>query len=245
MPRILIIGLGLMGGSAGMALRRAGWHVAYVDARVPLDAALAKKAADEKLDAVRDEEVVLLATHVDAAVAQLRTLQTSVVITSLCSVMRPLREVAPANFVAGHPVAGSHESGLGAARADLFEGKKWFLDARDDRVEKLVRDCGGVAQFVDPETHDKAVALTSHLPQLLSTALAAHLDGQDVLDFAGSGLRDFLRLAGSGAEMWGPIVDANREQIAPHADAVAGLVRAMLNGDRETFAKAQRVWKKL
>src|SRR5688500_11425437 len=106
MPRILIIGLGLMGGSAGIALRRAGWHVAYVDARVPLDAALAKEAADEKLESVRDEEVVLLATHVDAAVAHLPALQTTGVITSLCSVMRPLRAVAPSNFVAGHPMAG-------------------------------------------------------------------------------------------------------------------------------------------
>jgi prephenate dehydrogenase len=300
MPRILIIGLGLMGGSAGIALRRAGWHVAYLDARVPLAAAVAKEAADEKLETWRDEEVVLLATHVDAAVAELgrsrasrqsavgsserqiasaesssstadreraegartadcptlsdreraqgaRTADcpTGSIITSLCSVMRPLRAVAPANFIAGHPMAGSHESGLAAARGDLYEGKKWFVDAHDERVERLVRDCGGVLQRVDAETHDRAVALTSHLPQLLSTALAAHLHDHDVLDFAGSGLRDFLRLSGSGAEMWGPIVDANREQIAPHAEAVAELVRAMLRGDRDAFAKAQRVWKKL
>lgn len=302
MPRILIIGLGLMGGSAGIALRRAGWHVSYVDARVPLADAIAKEAADEKLDAVRDEEVVLLATHVDAAVEALRSSAsrqsavggsensragrqsavgsseqqttanasgsstadrervkdartagrptpidrpTAPVITSLCSVMAPLRAVAPPNFVAGHPMAGSHESGLAAARGDLYVGKKWFVDADDERVERLVRDCGGVLQRVDAETHDRAVALTSHLPQLLSTALAAHLDDHDVLDFAGSGLRDFLRLAGSGAEMWGPIVDSNREEIAPHADAVADLVRSMLSGDRDAFAKAQRVWKKL
>lgn len=283
MPRILIIGLGLMGGSAGIALRKAGWHVAYVDARVPLADAIAKEAADEKIDAVRDEEVVLLATHVDGAIAELRSrasrqsavgssdrdqivrLQDSStadrervedartadcptipnVITSLCSVMAPLRAVAPPNFVAGHPMAGSHESGLAAARGDLYVGKKWFVDAHDERVAQLVRDCGGVLQQVDAETHDRAVALTSHLPQLLSTALAAHLHEHDVLDFAGSGLRDFLRLAGSGAEMWGPIVDANREQIVPHADAVAELVRDMLRGDRDAFAKAQRVWRKL
>lgn len=245
MPRILIIGLGLMGGSAGMALRRAGWHVAYVDARVPLDDALAREAAHEKLDDVRNEEVVLLATHVDGAIEHLKTLRTTGVVTSLCSVMRPLREIAPPNFIAGHPMAGSHESGLAAARAELFAGKKWFLDAHDARVEQLVRDCGAVAHFVDAQTHDEAVALTSHLPQLLSTALAAHLGDRDVLDFAGSGLRDFLRLAGSSGEMWGPIADANRDAIAPHAEAVAELVRAMLSGDREPFARAQRTWKRL
>lgn len=247
MPRVLIIGLGLMGGSAGIALRRRGWHVAYVDARVPLDAALAAGAADEKLEAPRDEEVILLATHVDGAVALLEAIGASGVVTSLCSVMGPLRDAVERRgpdtlrFVAGHPMAGSHESGLAAARADLYEGRSWFLDGRDALVERLAQDCGAVVHFVTADEHDRAVAVTSHLPQLLSTALAAHLDGLDVDVFAGRGLRDFLRLAASSADMWAPIAAANRANIEPHAEAVASLVRAMLSGDaREVFERAKR-----
>ncbi len=241
-PRVLIIGFGLMGGSAGLALRACGWHVAYVDAHVPF-AGRAREAADEALDAPRDEEVVLLATHVDEAVAWLPRLQTTGVVTSLCSVMRALRAVAPPNFVAGHPLAGSHRSGIDNARADLYVDRPWFLDAHDERVERLVRDCGAIAKFTTADEHDAAVARTSHLPQVLSTALAAYLSDKDVLDFAGPGLRDFLRLAGSGAEMWRPILEANRDNLVPDAEALAALVRALLTGDpTSAFARAQETF---
>jgi prephenate dehydrogenase len=244
-PRVLIIGFGLMGGSAGLALRARGWHVAYLDARVPF-AGKARDAADEKLDASRADDVVLLATHVDDAVAWLPKLETRGVITSLCSVMQPLRAVAPQNFVAGHPIAGSHRSGIENARADLYVDKTWFLDAHDARVEQLVRDCGAIAKFTTAAEHDAAIALTSHLPQVLSTALAAYLSDKDVLEFAGPGLRDFLRLAGSNVEMWGPILDANRENLAPHADALAALLREIVTGDpREAFAKAHAMFEAL
>lgn len=144
-------------------------------------------------------------------------------------------------------MAGSQESGLAAARADLFEGKPWFVDAEDARVDGLVRDCGAVLERVDVEEHDAAVALTSHLPQVLSTALAAHLHGRDdLLRFAGSGLRTFLRLAGSDAEVWAPVLAANRELLAPHAEAIATLVRQIIEGDpRDAFEKAQAVWRAL
>jgi prephenate dehydrogenase len=234
MPRVLIIGLGLMGGSAGLALREAGWDVRYIDGDVD-------SAPFEKVHEPRDEEVVLLATHVDGALAWLPRLQTTGAITSLCSVMKPLRDVAPQNFVAGHPMAGSHESGFAHASPALFREKTWFLDDRDERVEQLVRDCGANARFVTAEEHDAAVAVTSHLPQLLSTALAAHLHDQNLGDFAGSGLRDFLRLARSPEAMWGPILEANAHNIRPHAEAVAKLVAEMLRGDTSAFARAHEL----
>lgn len=237
-PRVLIIGFGLMGGSAGLALRARGWHVSYLDARVPF-AGKARDAADEKLDDPREADVVLLATHVDDAVAWLPKLIGGGVITSLCSVMQPLRAAAPETFVAGHPMAGSHLSGIDNARADLYAGRTWFLDRHDERVELLVRDCGAIAKFTTAAKHDAAIALTSHLPQVLSTALAAYLSDQDILEFAGPGLRDFLRLAGSSVEMWRPILEANRTNLAPHADAIAALVREIVTGDpRDAFTKA-------
>lgn len=143
-------------------------------------------------------------------------------------------------------MAGSHETSLSAARGDLFEGKPWFVDAEDEAVDELVRDCGGIVERVEAREHDEAVALTSHLPQVLSTALAASLhDHPDALRFAGSGLRTFLRLAGSDATVWTPVLDANRANIAPHADAVAALVRQIMDGDTAAFDRARAVWRKL
>lgn len=243
MHSVLIFGLGLIGGSAGMALRRRGWRVGFLDPHITLDQARAAGAADHEGG---DADVVLLATPVDVAVAQLQTLRTPGAITSACSVMRPLRGIAPPNFVAGHPMAGSQESGLPAAKADLFDGKTWFLDGDHGHVEQLVRDCGAVPRRVSAEEHDAAVALTSHLPQVLSTALAAYLSDRDLLDYAGSGLRTFLRLAGSDAAVWGPILAANRDNLAPHAQAIAELVRQIITGDpAAAFEKAQAVWRAL
>lgn len=237
MPRVLIIGLGLMGGSAGLALRDAGWDIRYIDPH-------ADGAPFEQVHEPRGEEVILLATHVDGALAWLPRLQTTGTITSLCSVMKPLRDVAPQNFVAGHPMAGSHESGFAHATPALYRDKIWFLDARNDLVEQLVRNCGAHARFVTAEEHDAAVAVTSHLPQLLSTALAAHLHDQNLGDYAGSGLRDFLRLAQSSEAMWAPILEANAHNIGPHADAIATIVREMLNGDTSAFARAHAFMKR-
>ena len=236
---ILIAGLGLIGGSAGLALRRRGWRVRYIDPHVDTD-------QFERADAVGDDDFVLLATPADAAVAFLRE-NTRGFTTSVCSVMQPLREAARTPFVAGHPMAGSHERGFAAARADLFEGQRWFLDAHDDRVEALVRDCGATPEHVDAAEHDRAVALTSHLPQILSTALAAYLsEHEDVLRFAGSGLQTFLRLAGSDASVWKSVIDANRANLAPHADAVARVVREIIEGDpSDAFERAQQLWRKL
>src|SRR6266550_1623557 len=174
MARALIAGLGLIGGSIGMALRAHGWRVTFRDPNVSLDEARRSGAADDHDDGGVD--VFVLATGVDVAVDILGRVDAPV-ITSVCSVMQPLRDAAGAkNFVAGHPLAGSHEHGLAAARADLFEGKRWFIDRRNYEVEQLIRDCGAVGDVIDPREHDEAVALTSHLPQLLSTALAAYAE---------------------------------------------------------------------
>jgi prephenate dehydrogenase len=242
-PRALILGLGLIGGSAGMALRARGWRVGYVDPGVTPDAALAAGAADQR--EMDGPDVVLLATPVDVAVELLRE-RAGGVVTSACSVMRPLRAVATsAPFVAGHPLAGSHRRTLAAARADLFEGKPWFLDAEVPVVDELVRDCGAAIERVTAEEHDAAMAVTSHLPQILSTAMAAALDDEQ-LRFAGGGLRTFLRLAGSDASVWAPVIAANRDHLAPHAERIAALMREIIEGDPHAiFEKAQRAWRAL
>ena len=236
MPReALIVGLGLIGGSAGIALRRRGWRVRYLDPHVDLHDAQNFGAADARVFEIAPADVTLIATPVNVALDVLR--QTRTLTTTACSVMRPFRAE---HCIAGHPLAGSEKRGLEAADGALFEGKPWFLDGENEVVDAMVRDCGARIERVSAEEHDAALALTSHLPQVLSTALAAYLDDKDVERFAGSGLKTFLRLAGSEASVWAPVLEANRDNVAPHAEAIAQLVKKIVEGDTEAFEKAQR-----
>jgi prephenate dehydrogenase len=246
--RALIAGLGLIGGSLAMALRARGWDVAFVDPRVSAREASERGAGEEKFESIADAlrsaaapDLVVLATPVDAAVAMLPSIHAPLV-TSVCSVMGPLRRIGGENFVAGHPLAGAANSGLAAARADLFAGAKWFVDRENSTVERMVRDCGASPELVEAETHDRALALTSHLPQLLSTALAAASPDPR---FAGPGLATFLRLAESDASVWGPLLDANRENVRAALDEVLAIARDIVEGDRDAFSKAQEWMRRL
>jgi prephenate dehydrogenase len=246
--RALIAGLGLIGGSIGKALRMRGWQVAYVDPSVEEDQARRAAAADQRLTSIEaGADIVIIATPVDAAL-QLMATMPAVRATSVCSVMQPLREAAGRRgltFVSGHPLAGSHERSLAAARADLFEGRPWFVDQNLPEVSAVIAACGAREEVADAAEHDRAVAITSHLPQILSTALAASLE-DEMLRFAGSGLRTFLRLAASDASVWRPLIEANRENIARHEQAVGELVRRIIRGDSgDAFEKAQRIWREL
>jgi prephenate dehydrogenase len=167
-------------------------------------------------------------------------------VTSVCSVMSPLRAIGGEQFVAGHPLAGSQHRGVAAARADLFEGATWFVDRDEPLVNALIADCGARPELVDAATHDRALAMTSHLPQVLSTALAAYLSGENVDPrFAGPGLRTFLRLAASEASVWMPTLEANRGNVQPHIDGVAAIARAVADGDAEPFARAHEFFNRL
>ncbi|HKO58294.1 MAG TPA: prephenate dehydrogenase dimerization domain-containing protein [Thermoanaerobaculia bacterium] len=269
MPTALIAGLGLIGGSIGIALRGRGWFVSYLDPYVedPLD------AADERVHAIGDADLVILATPVDVALRLMASgrdaRQPSGVspggvnataardvpplaggtparrTTSVCSVMQPLRAIAGRHFTAGHPLAGSERRGIEAARGDLFAGKRWFVDREDDLVAQVIADCGATQELVNAEEHDRAMALTSHLPQVLSTALAALIADED-RRFLGSGAKTFLRLAGSEAGVWGPILDANRDNIRAHFERFVEIARAVIDDDpEEAFRRANRLWEEL
>ena len=258
--RALIAGLGLIGGSIGMALRRAGWQVDFLDPNVSIDDARSSGAADERVESLDAKsalahDLVILATPVDTALLLLEQVRAGSLVTSVCSVMAPLCERAerrPLHFVAGHPLAGSQERGLAAARIDLFERASWFVDRENVIVAEMIAACGASVHTIDPVQHDEVLALTSHLPQLLSTALAALLQRQsetgdaDLTTFAGSGLRTFLRLAGSDVSVWKPVLQANAAHLLPQLEALATLAREILGDDPETpFAEANEFWMRL
>ncbi len=219
-----------------MALKRRGWHVAYVDPHVPLDAALSSIAADERHDEVSGDFVVI-ATPLDVAM-KLASSSNAALLTTTCSVMKPFHK---SRAVAGHPLAGSEKNGLAAARHDLFEGKTWFVDRDDRRVREMIEATGASQMIVDPDEHDDAVALTSHLPQAVSTALASLIEQKKIdPSFFGSGLRTLLRLAGSSHDVWGPVLVENWDAIERARDE---LIEILENLTREDFENAQRLMK--
>jgi prephenate dehydrogenase len=234
--RALIAGLGAMGTSIALALRET-WDVFYLD-RID-DVRGATKGRGNFED---DADLTIIATPEDEALHVLP--QTHGLVTSICSLMGPLRRAATGEFIAGHPMAGTEKHGPEAARADMFHDTVWYIDRDHPLVRELIETCGAKAEIIDADEHDREVALGSHLPQILSTALAAYLHDKRVI--SATGLRTFLRLAGSSAEMWKPLIADNRDNIAPHADAVARIVREMLDGDpSEAFRKANELYETL
>ena len=214
-----------------MALRRRGWQVAFSDPHVDLAHAKGRGAADEKVDGPSGD-LVLIATAVDVA----KRLEVKArVTTTTCSVMAPFEKTG---WVAGHPFAGSEKNGLDSARHDLFEGHVWFVTRDDPEVRELIESTGARQVVVNAAEHDRALAFTSHLPQVISTAMASLIE-QKKIDpmFIGTGLRTILRLAASSYEVWGSVLDANARNIG---EAERELLRVMNAMTSEDFNRARR-----
>ena len=235
---VVIAGLGLIGGSLGRALRWAGWYVSFVDPAVSLREARSAGAADEKLTKLSGDFIVL-ATPLDAAIDQVEKLRGSkALITTTCSALQPVRAAAKGlRFVAGHPFAGSERSGLRAGSAGLFLRKTWFVDRQEPLVHQMVTDAGARHVVINAAEHDRSMALGSHLPQIVSTALASLLGDLDSV-FVGSGAQSVLRLAGSSYDVWQPVLEHNRTYIRRAAD---DLHRKMRNLTEDDFLRANEL----
>jgi prephenate dehydrogenase len=184
-------------------------------------------------------DLAVLAVPPGSVAATLRDAQKrglAAVYTDVASVKAaPLAEAAELgcdlrSFVPGHPLAGRERSGPAAARADLFLGRPWALcptaassAEATAAVTALARACGAEPLTMDPEEHDRAVALVSHAPHVVAAAMAARLrDGSDVtLGLSGQGVRDVTRIAGGDPELWIGILAANAEPVAAVLEAVA------------------------
>ena len=235
--RVCVVGLGLLGGSVALAAKVRGAASHVVGSTRQTDAAeraLASGAVDamaELADAARDAELVVLATPVYAMKTVLEGLRPGLsegaIVTDVGSVKGPLTEVLPGilpagvRYVGSHPMAGSHERGMTSARADLFEGAACIVtapagDVAGERVARFWRALGSRVVVRDAEQHDTEVAWTSHLPHLLAFAFGHALENapEGAREVAGSGFRDFTRIARSDAELWADILTANRKAIA-------------------------------
>lgn len=256
---VAVVGVGLIGGSLGLALKERGVcrEVVGVD-RDPLDEAIARGAVDRAApleEAAKTAEVVVLATPVGAFPALARALKAHVnpetVITDTGSVKRHvLSHVAPlfgGRFVGAHPIAGRERSGVGAAKADLFAGAHCILtptaDSDADAVEAvsaLWRGTGARVTVMPADVHDEVFACVSHLPHLAAFALMGVVDrtrpgGVDPATFAAGGLRDFTRVAGADPVMWRDICLTNPDAVVAmleaYTDELSALRDAVRRGD--------------
>ena len=219
---LAIVGPGLIGTSVALAARRR-WPTLEI------------RTVDqgEPLDRIGDALVVLLAAPVDAILKILPVLPKAIsphaLVMDTGSTKRAIMIAAAMaglrQFVGGHPMAGGTASGPEGARADLFDGRTWFLtnpDAPDAvrRAVKFVEALGArpVVLADYGEEHDRLMAAVSHLPQVTASALMAivtRVVGEGNLQWAGSGLRDTTRLAASHPEMWQGILATNGEELRP------------------------------
>lgn len=243
--QVTIIGTGLIGGSLGLALRKRHLVGRTVGCDRP---AVLERARDcgaietgvvNPADAVRGSDLVVLATPVLAIIDLIdrlgptlppRTLLTDVGSTKAHIVQRAgkgLGRSAGQRFLAGHPMAGKEHAGVEFADADLFEGAAWmFTPLPRQNVHsglcgefvQCVEQIGARVAVVDPVEHDRVCAWISHLPQMISTALAATLvdefgDDAPLLNIGGRALRELTRISGSPYSMWRDIAITNRENV--------------------------------
>jgi prephenate dehydrogenase len=243
--QITIIGTGLIGGSLALALKKHGFagHVVGCDKEEVLARAKKVKAIDtgtaDPAEAVAGSEIVVLAAPVGQIMDLIERLWSRLgpqaLLTDVGStkveIMALARSVfgaaAPRRFLGGHPMAGREDAGIEHADADLFQGVPWlFAPQRGQKVEeglsgeflKLVARVGAKPVLLDAERHDRLCAWVSHLPQMLSTALAAAIEEEfggdaELKSVSGRALSDMTRLAASPYAMWRDIALTNSSNI--------------------------------
>lgn len=243
--RIGIVGLGLIGGSLGAALCSCGHFVAGYDSNEEHAADARRRGLVDDVYAtlaacVGPADVVVLATPLDSIVSLLPevagSLKPGAVVTDVSSVKQPVIEAMDqlperVRAVGGHPIAGKESSGPRSSDAAIFEGAAYAVvpSARSDSrsiatVTSLARQLGSKPVRLSAAEHDALVARTSHLPQVVSSALAEFLGADAHSSLTGPGLRGMTRLADSNPNLWRQILVANGSNVAPELRQFAELL---------------------
>jgi len=262
--KLVIIGVGLIGGSFALALRKAGLvkHITGIgrsaaNMQRAIELGVIDEIASDTAAALHNADLVFLAMPVGQTAATMEHiaphLHAHTIITDAGStkqdVVTAARHYLPLqnrhHFVPGHPIAGAEHSGVQAAQADLYTHKHVILTPLPEtgaqaveRVQQLWQACGANVSLMPADEHDQVLAATSHLPHLLAFTLMSHLNHstshpENLLRFAGSGFRDFTRIASSSPEMWRDICLANREALLEQIKAYQN----ELNSLREMLEK--------
>lgn len=228
--KVRIVGAGLIGTSIGLALKAAGSSVMFAD----VDTSAELLANDlVKAEVFEDPDLVIVATPLSAfkeVIEYEATLNPRAILMDIGSVKsKPILEISTiegllSRFCGTHPMAGREVSGAASARADLYVDRVWIITPTPETSEvakemalAVIAACGAQALEMNAQEHDEQVALISHLPQAISSLLAAQLSksNPEALSLAGGGLRDTVRIAGSDPKLWGEILAANEGAIMP------------------------------
>jgi prephenate dehydrogenase len=247
---IAIVGVGLIGGSFALALRQAGYSGKIIGVSSPatVRAALARGVIDEALplaEAAARADLIYLAQPIEKiletldvidALVRPGTLITDAGSTKLAIVKRAATKIKRGRFVGGHPMAGKETRGVEAAEATLFRGRPYVLTSTDPELEGWIDKIGAKLVRLDPAEHDRWVALVSHLPQLISTALASLIDDEpETARVAGPAAADLTRLALSPYDVWRDIFSTNAAAI----DGALGAFIARLEELRAALREPQ------
>ncbi len=265
MRTVAVVGVGLIGGSFALALRRAGFddRILGVSSGRTLREAAALGVIDEGVplaEAAARADLIYLSQPIAKILETIRALGPLVrpgcLVTDAGStkerIVAEFSRCLPAHaFLAGHPMAGKETRGVAEAEAALFEGRTYVLAPVDGaqletpqarEFRSWLERIGAVTLILDPAAHDRAVALTSHLPQLASTALAALLAGrldEGARQAAGPGLADMTRLAMGSYDIWRDILDTNQACIADALEAYIEMLQRV-RGEMASSAMAER-----
>ncbi len=232
MRTVLVAGVGLIGTSVALALRSQGIEV-YLSDPDPKTLRTAVSLGAGRTDPPSEQvDLAVLAVppeQVAGLLAQLQKQETAIAYSDVASVKLQLQNAVLllgcdlSSYVGGHPLAGRERSGPLAARADLFRGRPWVLTPTNDtqpvvldQVLELVALCGAIPTVADAAVHDRAVALISHMPHMMSSLVASRLAEADPfsLRLAGTGARDMTRIAAGDVDLWTEILTANAAAIA-------------------------------
>ena len=248
--KVAVLGVGLIGGSIGLAARRRLGAEVVGFGRSPERLARAvelgalDRAADSVAAACAGAELVVCAGPVAALAEQGRAaLAASGPETVVTDVGSTKRELVAAlgedeRFIGGHPLAGAETAGVENAREDLFDGARWYLTPTErsggllyDRLQRTVTGLGARPQAIDPAAHDRLMATVSHLPHVLANALAAEAAealsrDSERLPEVGPSFRDATRVAGSNPAIWADIFASNRDAVADSVESVARRLEA-------------------
>lgn len=264
MSDLLVIGTGLIGTSLGLAATSAGYRVQLADGDPEhVRQAQAAGAGEARTDDSPEPAIVVVAVPPSAAAAVITEALRAhprATVTDVCSVKAPVLAALAADgadlrrVVGGHPMAGRETSGPGAASAELFHGRTWLLTPlpqtdpeRIGHVRELAAATGAAVREMPAELHDKAVALTSHAPQVVSSLMAARLahSDPDTVAVAGQGLRDVVRIAGSDPGLWADILCTNADEVTPVLaslrDDLAELLAALEVADGAARGRVSKV----